>query len=335
MAARKSCTHLTWAEAKQKSGIGGGGDGKIKKKNKEHLRKLDHGQVLAAKIIAKQGGGGAVQDRKLQKAHRKLEEKAAALAAQREQERALKRLESLQEVQRFQQAQEKLQQLMDQLRENDTNDLPTSGSEWSAIDWDNINHDDDETLTKLVECRQMQLDEVMALQAMIPEEDFIISTASELSKLQEYLERLNEGDVAAREFVAKHPPISFYIRLQIDDHRADQVDSNLNALLLVRVTLPPLYLNPDGDSQIPIWEFPHVMVTDKDELCSADKPLESLAWLDTVRVQESLSRLAAEELLPYPAVYETTVTWLSEHVFDVFQWHPHLQATQKQREGTA
>ena len=64
MAARKSCTHLTWGEAKSRSGQAVSGQ----KKNKEVLRKQDHGAVLAAKIIKKQGGDSkSAENKKLAK----------------------------------------------------------------------------------------------------------------------------------------------------------------------------------------------------------------------------------------------------------------------------
>lgn len=324
MAARKSCTHLTWTEAKNKSGIGGSSS-KGQKKNKDHLRKQDHGQVLAAKIIAKQNGGAdEAETRKLEKAYRKQEEKAAVLAAKRHEERELKRLEAMQEVQRYEQAKEKFKELMDQLRQKDSNELPTL--DLSEIDWQ-----DEDTKVKIIECRKMQLDEIMALEAMIPEMDLVISANSRLSELQEKVEKFeSEGNEALRSSIAKHPPISFYIRVEVDDYRESKPDDSsnmdLNAMFVLRVTLPPLYLNSEG-SQAPVWEFEHVMVTDKTEMCSAEKPLESLAWMDVQQIQEEMSANAQEELLPYPAVYECAVTWLSENIFGYLNMHPHLLAT--------
>ena len=328
MAACKSCTHMTWAEAKNKSGLGGGSSSKGQKKNKDNLRRQDHGQVLAAKIIAKQGGGVAESEkRKIQKAYRKQEEKAAALAAKREEERELKRLEASQEVQRYEQAREKLREMMDQLREKESNDIHT-------LDLSEIDLEDKDTQLKIVQCRQMQLDEILALEAMIPEEDFVVSLNSKLPELREKLENLDEQEESGdlRSSIAKHPPISYYIRIEVDDYRDtnydedNELDRDLNVVILLRVILPPLYLNADG-SQMPAWEFDHVMVTDKREMCSADKPLESLAWLDASRIQQDMFAKAQEELLPYPAVYETAVTWLSENIFDYLNMHPHLLAT--------
>ena len=303
MAARKSCTHLTWAEAKANTGSA------AVKKNKGVLRKQDHGQVLAAKIIAKEGGG--VDDRKLRKAYQKQEEKAAAISAKRQEERELKRLASLQEINPYDSAKEKVAVL---LAVKATDDIPHLDLLAEGVDLDN-----EDTQTRIAECKQMQVDELMALEAMIPQKDFVLSDASQLSELRE---KLLENDSR----VAYHPPISFIIQLDIDDYRDTNDDMKLNALVLLRVTLPPLYQSSEG-SQTPLWEFEHVMVTDKTAKCSADKPVESLAWLDTNEIQRAMSKYAQEDLLPYPCVYEVAVTWLSENIFEFLNMHPHLLAT--------
>ena len=319
MAARKSCTTLSWAEAKTRSGVGS--DSKGIKKNKEVLRKQDHGAVLAAKIIKKQGGDAASADnKKLEKAYRKLEEKNAAIAAKREEEREMKRLASLQEVKPYDMAKDKLSEIMLQLREKETDNLPKVDTCSSAGDL----NQEESNKEKIAECKQMQADEIMALEAMIPEEDFIVSNASKFSDLKEKLEQMDNDSVV------KHPPISFLIKLDIDDYRYEkgegEADMALNALVLIRVTLPPLYLNSE-DSQAPVWDFEYVMVTDKNAFCSADKPLESLAWLNESDIKEAMTKHAEEVLLPYPCVYEVAVTWLSENIFSYLNMYPHLLAT--------
>lgn len=107
MAAHKSCTHLTWAEAKARTG-----QQVTAKKNKQS--KQDHGALLAAKVIAKHGGGSsdknAVDARKLEKAYRKQEEKITRKAAERQQQVQEQRLAALQQVRPFEKAQERLAQ---------------------------------------------------------------------------------------------------------------------------------------------------------------------------------------------------------------------------------
>jgi hypothetical protein len=320
MAARKSCTTLSWAEAKAKSGIAPSGV----KKNKEMLRKQNHGDVLAAKIIAKSGGGvKESEDRKLKKAFRKQEEKVAAIAAQRAEEREQKRLAAMQEVKPYDRAKERSAEILKELREKETDDPPMFND-------DSIDFDDEGTLAKIVECKQMQLDEILALEAMVPEEDFVICNGSRITELREALDSCDD-DSTIRRRIAKHPPLSFYIRLEVDDCHIPAGDDlaaeiDWNVQILIRVTLPPLYLNSDG-SQQPMWSFEYVMVTDKNQYCSADKPLESMAWLDEIKLKQAMEKNAEEELLPYPCVYELAASWMSENVFQFLSIQSHLLVT--------
>jgi hypothetical protein len=316
MAARKSCTHLTWAEAKNKSGITSAGV----KKNKEYLRKQNHGQLQAQKIISKHGGDDA-ETRKLQKAYRKLDEKSAALTAQREEEKERKRLEAMQEVRPYDRAKQKFADLMIQKRTKDqlANDIipqPISPSIDSA-----------EMVSKVVECRRMQLDEIIALEALIAEDYLALSSSSEVTRLREKLDELDAGIDSMAGDIANHPHLSLFIQLEVDGSLSTMSEDSteLNALIIVEVTLPPLYLNiDDGPSVVPLWTFHHVMVTDKDVFCSADKPLESLAWLDEKAIGQAMTQYAQEELLPYPCIYEVAVSWLTEHFFEYLNLHPHL-----------
>jgi hypothetical protein len=253
-----------------------------------------------------------------------LEEKNAAIAAQREEERETKRLASMQEVRPYDMAREKVAELLGQLRGKTADNLPKINEDAS------VDPSLEETRDKIAECKQMQADEIMALEAMIPEEDFVISNASKLPELKEKLEQMEIDSIA------KHPPISYFIKLDIDDYRdanpadGEKNDSmDLNALLLLRVTLPSLYLNSSGEgtSPAPHWDFESVMVTDKKAYCSADKPLESLAWLNEDQIKQDMSKQAKEDLLPYPCVYEMAVTLLSENIFGYLNFYPHLLAT--------
>jgi hypothetical protein len=323
MAARKSCTHLTWAEAKNKSGIGG------VKKNKEFLRKQNHGQLQAQKIIAKQGGVNDEETRKLKKEYRKLDEKSAALATQREEEREQKRLASLQEVRPYDRAKDKCQACLRRWRvsENETGGDALKFDQ--AQPTQSINVDDEGIHHRLAECKRMQLDEITALEALIDPDDFCVFDATTVSNLRHKLEL----KVELLPWILDQPPLSFVIFIEVDDYRersADDEDMMLNALVLLRVTLPPLYLDSANDvGQLPLWDFDHVMVTNKNMFCSTDKPLESLAWLDTKSILQAMSQFAQDELMPYPCVYEVAVTWLSEHIFDYFHMHPHLSITSK------
>lgn len=327
MAARKSCTKLTWGEAKSRTGQVTTGQ----KKNKEHLRKQDHGALLSAKIIAKQGGNVASsENKKLAKQYRKIEAKSAAIAADRLEEREQKRLAALQEVRPYDRVKEHVSTLLQELKDNGNDGPPPTMADNNEAD---IDWNDEEIQAKVAECKQMQLDEIMALEAIIPEEDFVLFSASDIEALREKLEQFeaDPDDAAVRSSIVKHPPISYTIKLEVDDYRdtTDDPEMDLNAILLLRVTLPPLYLNSEG-SQTPIWDFDsYMMVTDKNAFCSADKSLESLAYLDEKGIKDSMNQEAAENLLPYPCVYEIAVTYLSENIFSYLTMQSYLLATTK------
>ena len=89
MAARKSCTHMTWAQAKSKSG---GGDHDRSRKKKTIIQ-VTHGQALTAKIVRKHSAPPEFTQTELRRA-RKQEEKALALADKISGEREAERRES-------------------------------------------------------------------------------------------------------------------------------------------------------------------------------------------------------------------------------------------------
>jgi len=342
MAARKSCTHLTWGEAKSRSGQASSSSSSSvgQKKNKENLRKQDHGAVLAAKIISKQGGNVAsAENKKIQKQYRKIEEKSAAIAASRLEEREQKRLAALQEVKPYDRIKEKVSEMLQELKDSEEKDATALAKIATDLDLNK-----EEIQTKIVECKQMQVDEIMAFEAMmILGEDFVISKASKIDELREKLEQYEAsgGDDATIFSIVNHPPICYTIRLEVDDYRdakeSGTEDMELNAILLLQVTLPPLYLNNSIDDdcqdgatrshQVPDWKFKYVMVSDKNVYCSADKSLESMAWLDEKGILAEMNTYANDELLPYPCIYEVAVTWLSEHVFDFLHLQSHLLQT--------
>lgn len=371
MAARKSCTHLTWSEAKAKSGSTGSNSGGFKK-NKEVLRKTDHGKILAQKVIAgamaaaaaaTAGGPTAalVDDKKLKRAHRRQEEKAEAVSARRREEKERLRVEAAREVRPYDRAKERAAQMMEERRSRrDT--FPSTERDDDGKDHVAVG----ETLQRVAECRRLQMDELLALGAMFPpdSDDFVPSKASRLDELERLLEALDDagggsisdgGDETTLAAIARHPPPTFWIKLEVDDPRScgggtaatddddnddgggggsgdddndDDGAMDLNAVLVFRVTLPPLYLDGTGEGpqppQMPTWTFEYVMVTDRRQFCSADRALESLAWLDEGKLKVAMAREAEEVLLPYPCVYELSVPWLKEHVFEYLHMQPHL-----------
>ena len=315
MASRKSCTHFTWAEAKAKNG---GGSASSNKK-KIPPKKQSHNEILAAKIINKSADVDA--DRKIQKAYRRQEEKAAALAAKRDEERELKRLASLQEVKPYDMAKDKLLDLVERQQEAP---LPSV----NAAITNNL-----EEMTNIAECKAMQCDEIVALEAMMPENFYIVSS-SNFGDLQELVEQYRDAGNCEESLLLKlrdHPPISFLITSEVDctDPAMNNggVEMELVALMLIQVTLPVDYPTQSP----PRWDFVYTMVTDKLAFCSVDKPLESLTWFDEASLREALNNYAMENLLGFPCVYELGCTWLPEHVFEFLNLHPHAILSSKQQ----
>jgi hypothetical protein len=320
MAARNSCTHITWGEAKSKDNPGGNG-----KKVKAPPKKQPHNQILAQKIMAK-NGFSVGEERKIQKAYRKQEGKVEAASAKHEEARELKRLASLQEVRPYDQAKQKLIERALELQQKPLPESTLTSALTDSDSNDSVAIELDE-LMQIAECKEMQINEILSLEAMMPD-DFFVSTASNMPELQEKLDELSQAepdDETLLRSIAEHAPLSFLLKLEIDEGMSSSDLSNgemeLVALILLRVTPPPLY----PSSAPPRWDFESVMVTDKLAMCSADKPLESLAFLDEKRLQQALLE-QAEEILPYPCVYEIGVTWLSEQVFEFLQLQAHVSS---------
>jgi hypothetical protein len=345
MAARKSCTHLTWAEAKEKSGLGA--THKKKDYNKQQ-------QPQALKLLAKTFDTD--ENRKLAKQQYKLEQKLAVVAAKLERDRNLQRALAQGTVRPFDMAQEQLTAEMNELRSkhsDDSQDMILASDNDTAIQQqiendESLPQQDDDTNT-IIECKQLQLDELLALEAMMEDGDLVLTTG--VAALRAKVARLEAGDDSMRVAIALHPPIELYMKLSIDDNRtatattpihdvsAESTSSSssmmrLNCSVLLCIRFPSLYLCSTDDSTAgstvphtaPHWDFKRVFVTDMAATCRADKPLESVAWLDTNALQTTMTESAAH-VLPYPCVYETAVTWLSEHIFDYVTMRPHVLAT--------
>jgi hypothetical protein len=177
-------------------------------------------------------------------------------------------------------------------------------------------------MKQIAECKQMQLDEIMALEAIFADtEEFLVSEASSSEDLREKMEeyRMDEEKEVLLRSVAEHPPVSLYLQLAIDG------DSDLVAYVLLHVTYPPLY--PLGGST-PYYEIDYFMVTDQTAVCSADKPLESLAYLEETALRDAL-KTESGQILPDPCVYEVAVSWLTDNLFDFVIMHTHVQHAAK------
>ena len=294
MAARKSCTHLTWAEAKAK--VGGSSGGKVKKP----APKTSHDKILAAKIIQKNGQSeqDKIADRQAARRARRDEERAKVREEKRKEEREQQLLEQI--VRPSDQAREKMAELARQLQfktEISKKDAPT-GLGMSE-------------LTTIAECKQIQLDEMMALEAIYMGTDtFLVSTQCQLEELQEKMEQLDWDDETALRAVAQHSPIYFSLQLTIDNPD----DGGHVASLLLGVELPALYPSQEVPPTLKVEYF---MLTDKNMVCSANKPLTSLGYLLQPNFDDAI-QAEARAIVPDPCIYELADTWLTENLFNEY-----------------
>jgi len=313
MAARKSCTHLTWAEAKANSKVGGSS-------SKKPLlpKKIDHGKALTAKVVAKNGPSReeVSKERALRRRAQRGEERAAAAAQKRAEEKERQRKER--RVKPFHLAQERMIALADKLQ-----DAPDVREEGGGGGDGGAGH-------IAAECRALQVDEVLGLEALYnPDGDgagnreLRIARSSEFAALQELVERwqTNPDDEDTARQIESHPPLSLTIQLIVDGAAPDEEASDgsggdaeqLAAVLLLRATLPPRY--PLHASSSPDFRIEYFVCTHRDMDCPPDKPLASLAHLDEARLKDMLAE-EARHMAPDPCVYHVVEACLKERLFE-------------------
>eukprot|EP00545_Synedropsis_sp_CCMP1620_P001002 CAMPEP_0119014074 /NCGR_PEP_ID=MMETSP1176-20130426/9339_1 /TAXON_ID=265551 /ORGANISM="Synedropsis recta cf, Strain CCMP1620" /LENGTH=313 /DNA_ID=CAMNT_0006967211 /DNA_START=94 /DNA_END=1035 /DNA_ORIENTATION=+ len=311
MAARNSCTHITWAEAKGKAGANNNSHGG---KKKTAVRQVNHGQALTAKIVVKNSAPAEFNQAELRRARRQ-DEKTAALARKLANERELEK-QHQDVVQPHDQAKERMSEVALELQAEAVK-LSAGSDITSSVDLSEMQ--------QIVQCREMQLDEIMALEAIFVDTDeFLVAAESNADELRGKIEdwQADEENEALLTSVVQHPPLSYSLQLSIDGSNEDQMD--LVASLLLKVTLPPMY----PESALPQFEVAYFVVTDRTAVCSADKPLESLVNLQEDKLLEALLE-QAQQIVPDPCVYELAVMWLTDNLFDFCVLHTHGQLQAK------
>mmetsp|Transcript_23695 Transcript_23695/g.40467 ORF Transcript_23695/g.40467 Transcript_23695/m.40467 type:complete len:371 (-) Transcript_23695:67-1179(-) len=347
MAARKSCTHLTWSEAKSKVG----GDSRTTSKKPLIPKKIDHGKALTAKVIAKNGLSpqDLAKEKTLARRAKRDEERAAAAAAKRTEERERRRWER--RVRPLDMARERMVGLAEKLQKQNIN-----GSDKEEGDGVDNAHIDAEFYQTVAECRELQVNELLGLEAIYNTHDgsdhnvdddedgsaainkeFRISDASQFEMLQRLVEQwqIDPEDEPSLKKIVHHPNPSFTIQLMVDgtihdDDCNDGKDVHLTAVLLLRVTLPSLYPseedNADDDDAsdnhpnrtlllLPTFDIAYFLCTHKDMECTPDKPLESVGHLDERKLNDAMME-EARQLLPDPCVYMVVTSVLMERLFE-------------------
>ena len=303
MAARKSCTHMTWAEAKSKSG----GPPITKNKEAGRIKADTHGKLLAAKIVAKAGPSveEQIQNRQAAKQARKDEQRQAQLQAQRDAEKERQRVEAV--ARPHEQALVKLQELAEAFV------LSSSHKD---------DDDDDERgdATVICESKQLQLDELLALQAIYVDTPDVLTVAheSEWEDLQTHLERWQEDPTMteSERSIVTHPPLRLAWKRSLDN--PDEDDNDWVAHCFVEITMPSTYPIIETPPTIHIAWF---MLTQKSLVVSDDKPLENWGVLDETAFLHAL-REHAQEWIGMPCLYEVMETWFSENLFRFISLSP-------------
>jgi hypothetical protein len=331
MAARNSCTHLTWADAKDKTSSSTGGGG-----GKKPLipKKIDHGKALTAKIISKNSNTSHSdrnnEKKTLLKRIKRDEERSLIAASKRSAEKERERKERL--VKPFEQANERMMELAKKLQQKkksagDDNDSDNNPMDPSMAE-----------MQRVAECRELQLNEVLGLEAIYADpNELLVSHSSDLESLQQHIEQwqMDDSNEHVLKAIGHSPPVSFTLQLTVDGKcHSDASDDNHNnstnsrelaASLLLRVTLPALY--PLDETSVPVFDVAYFIVTDREAVCNPDKALETLAHLEEGILKDALI-IEAKLILPDPCVYEVVTSYLQEHLFDYVRMSVHAQHVQ-------
>ena len=332
MAARNSCTHLTWADAKDKTSSSTGGGG-----GKKPLipKKIDHGKALTAKIISKNSNTSQSdrnnEQKTLLKRIKRDEERSLIAASKRSAEKERERKERL--VKPFEQANERMMELAKKLQQKkeksagDDNDSDNNPMDPSIAE-----------MQRVAECRELQLNEVLGLEAIYADtNELLVSHSSDLESLQQHIEQwqVDDSNEHVLKAIGHSPPVSFTLQLTVDGKcHSDASDDNHNnstnsrelaASLLLRVTLPALY--PLDETSVPVFDVAYFIVTDREAVCNPDKALETLAHLEEGILKDALI-IEAKLILPDPCVYEVVTSYLQEHLFDYVRMSVHAQHVQ-------
>lgn len=264
------------------------------------MKKVSHDKILAEKIIAKSGNlpeKDKVADRQAARRARKDEERARKIEEKRREEKELERLEQV--VKPHEQSKEKMSELAMQ-RQHQRVEVD-DGYQTQSI----------EELRGIAECKQIQLDEMLALDAIfMGTETFQYLENSKLENLRQSLEDIDHSDAVALRSISSHSPIAFTLQITVDDPDG----GDLVAHLLLYVELPPTYPLRKAP---PKFEVAYFMLTDKTMVCTANKPLETLGYLEESKFLEGLEA-ESKILLPDPCIYEITSSWLPEVLFSEY-----------------
>lgn len=308
---------MTWAEAKAKSGIG---SGKGKSTKQQQIGKREsHGKLLAAKIVAKHSDTSTetvIDSRQAAKLAKKDQQRQKQLDAKRQAEKEQQRLDAV--AKPHQQAIQKLHEYI--------SDFPTSALSAAASKTTTATSEKDQWAL-ICESKQMQCDEIMALQAMLNTDDdvndenipvqplLVVHADSKLEDMQQKIEewQCDMDNERLQESIVHHPPISFALQRSIPD----MDDDDWVAHLYVIVTFPPKYPMESSSMSSLHIDIPWFLITQPSLVVAENKPLQSLRHLDTKKLLAALTEQQREISSDgIPIVYELLDTWLMENLFE-------------------
>lgn len=312
---------MTWSEAKEKSGQGT----KYEQGKKKNVVQVNHAQALTAKIVRKNTSAPEFTKTELRRAN-KREEKRVALANKMADQRLAERLER----------ESRTVCPLDMAKEQMATEAKKWQSTLSLLLKDNGGGDVDGgpgcelDSVQLAQCREMQLDEIAALEAIYADTDeFLLGANVDVDGLRAKVDEWQDGGGGSSDdgegtplsYILQHPPLNFGLQLVIEDeHNQLGEGMDLVATLLLYIVLPSSY----PESGLPRMTVAYVAVSDRSVQMASDKAYESLAHLEEERLIRELME-QAREILPMPCVYELAATWLTEHLFEYFTLRTHAQ----------
>lgn len=299
MAARKSCTHLSWADAKSK-------DGSDKAKKSKGGEKTQKKLNLTEKFIAKHSGVPQEEQKRLKAALKQQQRQEEKLKTIAEQKNAERRLQSQpKEVWPLEEARAR-----HKLKANQLVLAPLSSTK-SLFPQQHSNPNEQDLL---LSCRDLQISEHAAVDSLFEEDDSCQLCRASLQHVNEAGTLDNLNCIAPSD-----PPFSYILRLEVLDEESrislvSDPAAEITALLLLQVTLPPLYpLAEDVEAALPVVSIVAFECYDGKKSVNADKPYESLAHLDKDAFLNGL-REQFTEVLPDLAVFEVCVSWTKDNL---------------------
>ena len=297
------------------------------------------GKALTAKIVAKNGASqeDISKEKTLLKRAKRGEERAAAAALKRAEEKERQRMENM--VKPYDMAKEQMIIMAGKLQKETSSTINKGEDD----EWDVYNS---QQMLMIAECKEMQVNEVLGLEAIyntddgdddVANKEFCIAESSKFELLQQLIEdwQIDPESEQTLEKIVKHPPLSFTIQLVVDGTvHTDGDDVELATVILLNVTLPSLYPMGESNNNLPTFDIAYFCCTDRGMECTPDKPLNSLADLDETGLKESLIE-EAQQLVPDPSIYMVVTACLMERIFEFVTLSVHGRHVLEQKRNSS